>query len=106
MLSITPMTLSVTSSTTSLPSVESMSTTQHVPRAADMSATVLTASNTQTSSLKAMEECPELMVVMERIESGLLTSCVRFDALHNRVEESCNGAARGNSSTRRGIDEQ
>ena len=46
------------------------------------------------------------MVVMERIESGLLTSCVRFDTLHNRVEESCNGAARGNSSTRRGIDEQ
>ena len=95
MLSITPMTLSVTSSTTSLPSVESMSTTQHVPRAADMSATVLTASNTQTSSLKAMEECPELMVVMERIESGLLTSCKKVamvlqEAIRQREEASMN----------------
>lgn len=76
MLSVTPMELSITSSTTSIPSVESLSASQHVPRAADISATVLTASNTQTASLKAMEESPELMVVMARVEAGLQTSCV------------------------------
>ena len=105
MLSVTPMELSITSSTNSIPSVESISASQHIPRAADISATVLTASNTQIASLKAMEECPELMVVMARVESGLQTSCVWSCSDFDSLEEGCDGASRSDTSERRSLDE-
>ncbi|KAK8824053.1 hypothetical protein WA556_003378 [Blastocystis sp. ATCC 50177/Nand II] len=86
-LSITPLTLS-TSSTASIPSIESLPSSQHIPHAADISATLLTSSNTQAISIKAMEECPELMVVMNRVESILSSSCKRVAVLlHEAIRQ-------------------
>ncbi|KAK8801203.1 hypothetical protein WA171_004350 [Blastocystis sp. BT1] len=81
LLDFTPIAFSTASSTTSLPSVESLNLNQKIPLAADISASILTSSNNQAISIKDMEESPELMVVMTRIEAGLLSSCKRISMI-------------------------
>lgn len=82
-----------TASSASIPSVESLHLNQKIPLAADMNASILTSANAQTTCMKDMESSPELMVVMERLEAGLLSACKRAamllqEAIRQREEAS------------------